>query len=108
MASAVRTIEERGATVKDLAGDGVPALFGAPVAHEDAAERAVGSGLRIAHHGHTRFHQADRMAVADRVAVIPLFYAQSLALIKPRITGWRGLQGGGSLGSLAPLLPTSW
>lgn len=49
MASSVRTIEELGGTVKDLAGDGVLALFGAPVAHEDDAERAVRSGLRIAH-----------------------------------------------------------
>lgn len=48
MASTVRTIEELGGTVKDLAGDGVLALFGAPVAHEDDPERAVRSGLRIA------------------------------------------------------------
>ena len=34
-------------TVKDLAGDGVLALFGAPTAHEDDAERAVLCGLRI-------------------------------------------------------------
>ncbi|MEK6273851.1 MAG: ABC transporter substrate-binding protein [Actinomycetota bacterium] len=44
----VATVEELGGTVKDLAGDGVLALFGAPVAHEDDAERAVRAGLRIA------------------------------------------------------------
>lgn len=34
------------------------------------------------------FHEADRMAVADRVAVIPVFYGKSLAFVKPRIKGW--------------------
>ena len=34
-------------TVKDIAGDGVLALFGAPTAHEDDAERAVLCGLQI-------------------------------------------------------------
>ncbi len=48
MARVVRVIEELGGTVKDLAGDGVLALFGAPQAHEDDAERAVRAGLRIA------------------------------------------------------------
>src|SRR2546425_13319581 len=43
----VAAVEELGGTVKDLAGDGVLALFGAPVAHEDDAERALRSALRI-------------------------------------------------------------
>jgi class 3 adenylate cyclase len=42
-----RVIEELGGTIKDLAGDGVLALFGAPVSHEDDKERAVRAGLRI-------------------------------------------------------------
>ena len=40
-------VEGLGGTVKDLAGDGVLALFGAPLAHEDDVERAVHAGLRI-------------------------------------------------------------
>jgi ABC-type oligopeptide transport system substrate-binding subunit/class 3 adenylate cyclase len=44
----VAAVEAFGGTIKDLAGDGVLALFGAPVAHEDDAERAVLAGLRIA------------------------------------------------------------
>lgn len=28
------------------------------------------------------------MAVVDRVAVIPLVYGRSLAVVKPRVRGW--------------------
>src|SRR5262245_36299692 len=48
VARIVHAVEELGGTVKDLAGDGVLALFGAPLTYEDDAERAVRSGLRIA------------------------------------------------------------
>jgi ABC-type oligopeptide transport system substrate-binding subunit/class 3 adenylate cyclase len=47
VARIVHTVEAFGGTVKDLAGDGVLALFGAPTAHEDDAERAVRAGLQI-------------------------------------------------------------
>ena len=51
----IGSVEAFGGTVKDLAGDGVLALFGAPVAHEDDPERAIRAGLRIvediAHYG---------------------------------------------------------
>jgi len=40
-------IERYGGTVEKFIGDVVMAVFGAPVAHEDDAERAVRSGLRI-------------------------------------------------------------
>ncbi len=43
----VEVVEEFGGTVKDLAGDGLLALFGAPEAHEDDPERAVRAALRI-------------------------------------------------------------
>ncbi len=48
VARIVREVEGLGGVVKDLAGDGVLAFFGAPVASEDDAERAVRTGLRIA------------------------------------------------------------
>jgi ABC-type transport system substrate-binding protein len=35
-----------------------------------------------------RFHEADRYAVADRVAVIPLVYGRSTAFVRPRVVGW--------------------
>src|SRR5213595_882835 len=47
VARIVRVVEEFGGTVKDLAGDGVLALFGAPVAHEDDEERALRASLRV-------------------------------------------------------------
>jgi class 3 adenylate cyclase len=40
-------IERYGGTVEKFVGDAVMAAFGAPIAHEDDAERAVRSGLRI-------------------------------------------------------------
>src|SRR5262245_45406921 len=47
VARMVRAVEAFDGTVKDLAGDGLLALFGAPVAHEDDAERAVRAALQI-------------------------------------------------------------
>jgi class 3 adenylate cyclase/tetratricopeptide (TPR) repeat protein len=43
----VDAVEAFGGTVKDLAGDGILALFGAPVTHEDDAERAIRAAMRI-------------------------------------------------------------
>src|SRR2546428_10262808 len=40
-------IERYGGTVEKFVGDAVMAVFGAPVAHEDDAERAVRAGVRI-------------------------------------------------------------
>jgi ABC-type oligopeptide transport system substrate-binding subunit/class 3 adenylate cyclase len=47
VARMVHAVEEFGGTVKDLAGDGILALFGAPAAHEDDVERALRAALRI-------------------------------------------------------------
>jgi class 3 adenylate cyclase len=40
-------VERLGGTVAQLTGDGVLALFGAPIGHEDDAERAVSAALAI-------------------------------------------------------------
>jgi class 3 adenylate cyclase len=47
VARIVTEIERVGGHVKDLAGDGVLAYFGAPVSYEDDAERALLAGLAI-------------------------------------------------------------
>ncbi len=47
VARVIGAVEAFGGTIKDLAGDGVLALFGAPTAHEDDPERAVRASLRI-------------------------------------------------------------
>ncbi|MAT07072.1 MAG: hypothetical protein CL424_18725 [Acidimicrobiaceae bacterium] len=43
----VRDVESFGGVVDKLLGDGIIALFGAPVAHEDDADRAVRAGLAM-------------------------------------------------------------
>jgi len=42
-----RTVERFGGTIANLLGDGVLAVFGLPVSHEDDPERAVRAGLAI-------------------------------------------------------------
>ncbi|MFB3739877.1 MAG: adenylate/guanylate cyclase domain-containing protein, partial [Candidatus Velamenicoccus archaeovorus] len=47
IARIVHAVEAFGGTIKDLAGDGLLALFGAPAVHEDDPERAIRAGLQI-------------------------------------------------------------
>jgi class 3 adenylate cyclase/tetratricopeptide (TPR) repeat protein len=47
VASMAAVVESFGGTIEHSAGDGMLALFGAPVAHEDDAERAVLAGLAL-------------------------------------------------------------
>jgi class 3 adenylate cyclase len=34
------------------------------------------------------FHEADRLAVADQVALVPIYYARGLAYVQPWVAGW--------------------
>src|SRR5437016_6206307 len=47
IARIIAAVESFGGTIKDLAGAGVLALFGAPTAHEDDPERAVRAAVRV-------------------------------------------------------------
>ena len=60
-------IERYGGTVEKFIGDAVMAVFGAPVAHEDDAERAVRAALRIL--GTMAELRDDGLDVAVRAAV---------------------------------------
>jgi class 3 adenylate cyclase len=52
----IHKVNDFGGTVNELTGDGIMALFGAPIALEDAPQRAIRSGLAI--HGEiTRFSE---------------------------------------------------
>ncbi len=44
---AIRAVEAYGGSINNLMGDGLLALFGAPIGHEDDPERAVRAGLEI-------------------------------------------------------------
>jgi ABC-type oligopeptide transport system substrate-binding subunit/class 3 adenylate cyclase len=60
VARMVGAVEAFGGTVKDLAGDGVLALFGAPTAHEDDPERAIRAALRIVEDVGEYAHEVER------------------------------------------------
>jgi class 3 adenylate cyclase len=69
VARAVHAVEEFGGTVKDLAGDGILALFGAPTAHEDDAERALRAALRIVEEVREFSREVERSFGVDSLAV---------------------------------------
>jgi hypothetical protein len=50
------------------------------------------------------FHQADRMAIADQVALVPIYYLRGLAYVQPWVQGW--WEFGKSCASLANLTVT--
>lgn len=73
-----QVIESHGGTVEKFVGDAVMAVFGAPVAHEDDAERAVRAGLRILeaieelNHGDEKLHLQVRVGISTGEAVVAL------------------------------------
>ena len=63
------TIESFGGTVEKFAGDAIMAVFGAPVSHEDDAERAVRAGLRILEALATAADSSDGKRLQVRVGI---------------------------------------
>jgi class 3 adenylate cyclase/tetratricopeptide (TPR) repeat protein len=67
-AEARQRVEHYGGTVEKFIGDAVMAVFGAPVAHSDDAERAVRAGLRVLA-GVGELNSAHGLDLAARAAV---------------------------------------
>ena len=65
----IHKVHEYGGTVNEMTGDGVMALFGAPIALEDAPQRAIRSALAI-HREITRF--SDRMKQEKGISTIKM------------------------------------
>ncbi len=49
----------------------------------DRARREGDGRARLEH-----FHEADRLAVADQVALVPIYYTRGLAYVQPWVAGW--------------------
>ena len=67
-ASAKRWIEQYGGVLEKFIGDAVMAVFGAPTAHGDDAERAVRAGLRVLE-GIDELNREHGLDLAARAAV---------------------------------------
>jgi class 3 adenylate cyclase/tetratricopeptide (TPR) repeat protein len=67
-AEAKRRIEQYGGVLEKFIGDAVMAVFGAPVAHGDDAERAVRAGLRVLE-GIDELNRDHKLDLAARAAV---------------------------------------
>jgi len=63
----IEAVERYGGHIKDLAGDGVLAFFGAPTAHEDDPERAARAAIEA-----TRAVAADALRVQSAYGVVGL------------------------------------
>jgi predicted ATPase/class 3 adenylate cyclase len=64
-----QVIQSYGGTVEKFVGDAVMAVFGAPVAHEDDAERAVRAGLRILDAIEELNHADEKLQLQVRVGI---------------------------------------
>lgn len=64
----LRKVNEYGGTVNKMTGDGIMALFGAPIALEDAPQRSIRSAMAI-HREMTRFNEMVRKETGDHPPV---------------------------------------
>ena len=66
---ATEQVERFGGVIAKFIGDGVMALFGAPVAHEDDSERAVRAALAIQQQLETLREERPRLALHVRIGI---------------------------------------
>ena len=64
----IHKVHDYGGTVNEMTGDGIMALFGAPIALEDAPQRAIRSAMAI-HREMARFNQKKIEALRDSLAL---------------------------------------
>src|SRR5918992_1695773 len=94
-----REIERFGGTVEKFIGDAVMAVFGAPVAHEDDAERAVRAALRITeaiqemNEGNAPYELAVRGAVNTGEVLVSLSEKMKQGLVGDVVNTASRLQG---------------
>jgi len=92
-------IERFGGTVEKFIGDAVMAVFGAPVAHEDDAERAVRAALRITeairemNEGNAPYELAIRGAVNTGEVLVSLTEEMGLGILGDVVNTASRLQG---------------
>jgi class 3 adenylate cyclase/tetratricopeptide (TPR) repeat protein/ribosomal protein L40E len=60
----IHKVQDYEGTVNEMTGDGIMALFGAPIALEDASQRAIRSAMAI-HREMTRFNERTRQEKGD-------------------------------------------
>jgi class 3 adenylate cyclase len=65
-----RSVERYGGTVAQFAGDGILALFGAPVAHEDDPYRAIQAGVAIVQAVRSDVHSEIRVRVGITTGLV--------------------------------------
>src|SRR5213080_3942891 len=82
-------LERHGGTVEKFIGDAVVALFGAPVAHEDDAERAVRAGLAIQAAAAASRERSEELDLHLRVGVTTGEAFVRLDVNRPAARAWR-------------------
>src|SRR5215218_2215800 len=97
-------LERRGGTVERFVGGAVLAVFGAPVAHEDDAERAVGAALRlldIARGASSELDPTVRVGVATGEALVTFGVSEREGLVEGQVVaGALALQRAAGVGTV--------